>query len=51
MLDAAVLSPVAGRFSGLNGVSAAGPDGLHFYMLKACSKALSLPLYPFFVRS
>ena len=50
MLDDVFLSPVAGRLSELNGLSAAGPDCLHLYMLRACSEALSLPLYLPFVR-
>ena len=37
--------------SELNSSSAAGPDGLHPHLLKACSDALSLPLYLPFVRS
>ena len=43
-LDDFVLCPVAGRLSGLNGSSAASPDGIHPYILGACSEALSLPL-------
>ena len=41
VLDDVFLSPVV----------VAGPDGLHPYMLKACSEALSLPLYLLFFRS
>ena len=37
--------------SGLNSSSAAGPDGLHPHLLKACSGALSLPFYLLFERS
>ena len=36
--------------SEVNSSSAAGPDGLHPHLLKACSDALSLPLYLLFVR-
>ena len=51
VLDDVFLSPVAGHLSGLNGSSDAGPDGIHLYMLRACSEALTLPLYLLFVRS
>ena len=37
--------------SGLNSSSAAGPDGLHTHLLKACSVALSLPFHLLFERS
>ena len=51
MLDDVVLSPVVvGHLSGLNGSSSAGPDGLQPHMLRACSGALSLPLYLVFNR-
>ena len=47
VLDSVELSlgVLAGILSGLNSSSAAGPDGFHAHMLKACSNALSLPLY------
>ena len=45
------LGVVAGFLSGLNSSPAAGSDGLHPHMLKACLDALSLPLYLLFVRS
>lgn len=45
------LAVVAGLLSCFNGSSAAGPDGLHPHMLKACSDSLSLTLYFLFVRS
>ena len=37
--------------SGLNSSSAAGSDGLHLHLLKACSEALSLPFHLLFKRS
>ena len=46
-----VRSPVACLLSGLNGLPAAGLDGLHPYILRACPEALSLPMYLLFVRS
>ena len=46
-----VLSSVAGRLTELNGSSPAGLEGLYPYMIRACSKALSLPLYLLFVCS
>ena len=45
------LGDVAGLLSGLNSLSSADPDDLYPHMLKACSDALSLPLYLLFVRS
>ena len=52
MLDEIYLSPgsVASVLIDLN-TSAAGPDGLHPHLLRACSAALSLPLYILFERS
>ena len=53
MLDDVFLSPigVAGSLTALNGLSTAGLDGFHPYMLKAFSEALSLSSYLLFVRS
>ena len=45
------LGDVEDLLSGLNSSSAAGSDGIHPHMLKACSDALSLPFYLLFVRS
>ena len=52
-LEEVALSPeiVVKVLSELNSSSAAGPDGLHPHLLKACSDALCLPLYLLFVRS
>ena len=46
-LEDVLLSPVAvaGALSKLDSSSAAGPDGLHPYLLKCCNVALSWPLY------
>ena len=53
VLDEVFVSPenVVKVLSALSSFSAAGPDGLHPHLLKACSAALSLPLYFLFERS
>ena len=52
-LDKVASSPeiVVKVLSELKSSSALDPDGLHPHLLKACSDALSLPLYFLFVRS
>ena len=51
-LDKVYVSPenVVKVLSGLNSSSAAGLDGMHPHLLKACSGALSLPFYILFER-
>ena len=53
MLDKVYVSSeyVVKVLSGLNSSSAAGPDGFHPHLLKACSGALSLSFYLLFERS